>query len=198
MKTDFTPIRTEYMGTVFDSKSEAVFARVMHILGHDYVYHPSEHCGHEWDFLVFRKPLGKVKTVVFVGGERYINPFPHEPEEKPILVEYKPGPPTKTYIENLTNKMRKNPFESVLVWGSPWASIHPVLKDYGMNLSYVCYPIFTRHDRFGWGDFCQLADSGYDCDPPFSQRHTFSDMFGCDFDFQIQAALKYRFDLRQA
>lgn len=196
MKTDYKPIKTEYSGTVFDSKSEAVFARVLHILGHQYAYHVN-YCGHEWDFLVFRKPTEKSRLVYWFEKLRIVSPFAVETLDPPILVEYKPSPPTKTYIENLTAKMSKNPEESVLVWGNPWNGVQKVFCG-SENLSYVCYPIFTKHDRFGWGDFLQNADNGCDGNPPFSNRHTFQDMFGCDYDYQIQAALKYRFDLRHA
>lgn len=194
MKTDFTPIKTEYMGTVFDSKSEAVFARVLHVLGHEYVYHPSEHCGHEWDFLVFRKPMFVKRHFATVGGERYLSKMKYHDNPPPILIEYKPSAPTQIYINNLIQKTSEKPIESVLVWGSPWAGIQNI--GLATDLSYVVYPIFTKHNRFGWGDFCQAADNGDDI--PYSFRHMFHEMFGCDSEADIQDALKYRFDLRHA
>jgi len=79
--------RTEYKGIVFDSKSEAVFARTLDLGGHQWVYHPPQHCVHIWDFLVFRSHMNN----------------------EPILVEYKPQMPTNTYVDNLTEKMRADP-----------------------------------------------------------------------------------------
>jgi hypothetical protein len=188
------PVKTEYMGVVFDSKSEAVFARTLHLLGHEYVYHPNEHCGHVWDFLVFRKPFWFYRSHAIVGDTCYWSTNQYYKVEAPILVEYKPNAPTKTYIDNLTNKMREDPIESVIVWGNPWSGPdNKVCLD--DKLSYVCYPVFTKHDRFGWGDFNQLADNGYD-DVPFSYRHTFSEMFYCHTERFIQEAKSYRFDLR--
>jgi hypothetical protein len=43
-------IKTEYKRIIFDSKSEAVFARTLDLGGHQWIYHPPEHCGHVWDF----------------------------------------------------------------------------------------------------------------------------------------------------
>ena len=193
MSKDFTPVKTEYMGTVFDSKSEAVFARVLHALGHDYVYHPNKHCDHEWDFLVFRKAMFEKRTYASVGSGHYISKIMYDVTPPPILIEYKPSAPTETYIGNITRKTSAKPIESVIVWGNPWAG--PPNLSLMHDLSYVVYPVFTTHGRYGWGDFCSMADNG-GADLPFSNRHTFGEMFGCSNDRVIQDAVKYRFDLR--
>jgi len=187
-------IRTEYRGIVFDSKSEAVFARTLDLAGLKWKHHPGEHCGHPWDFFVWRWEH-TFEIVHFDGsfdiGDGCGSQAGYEPQmmgyHKPIgtLIEYKPSPPTATYIENLTEAMRANPMESVIVWGSPWNGPF-------MGCSYVCYPIFTKHGRFGWGDFCQPADNGEDV--PYSNRHEIGDMFGIT-EQMVQEAREYRFDL---
>ena len=96
-------IKTEYKRIIFDSKSEAVFARTLDLGGHQWSYHPPEHCGHVWDFLVFRVHMGN--------------------KSEQILVEYKPKMPTDTYVDELTNRMRHDPKESIVVWGNPWDGV---------------------------------------------------------------------------
>jgi hypothetical protein len=188
-------IRTEYNGTVYDSKSEAVFARTLHLLGHKFLYHPPSRCDHEWDFLVFREPWKHNRgSYVFEHDMGYeeIENIDDFVSYKPILVEYKPSAPTDTYIENLTRMMANKPFESVIVWGSPWKGV----INYGSpRLSYACYPIFCSHDsKYGWGDFIQLGDNGESI--PVSSRHMFGKVFQCQDDEIIQQAKQYRFDLR--
>lgn len=165
------PIKTEYMNVVFDSKAEAVFARSLHLAGKEWVYHPVEICGHVWDFIVLR---------VF---------------ECEILVEYKPAMPTNTYIENLTEQMRPMPMESIIVWGNPWQGLDPRVEygKWGPACCYVAYPIFSTHDsRYGWGNFCALADNGAGL--PFSYRYRIESILGITEDM-AQEAKEYRFDL---
>lgn len=185
-------IRTEYRGIVFDSKSEAVFARTLDLAGLRWKHHPGKHCGHPWDFLVYRTDIEcdafQLDEIVDIGEGIWTQPDPvvysfNRPF--PTLIEYKPAPPTATYIENLTEAMRANPMESVIIWGNPWNGPF-------MGCSYVCYPIFTKHGRFGWGDFCQPADNGEDV--PYSNRHEIGDMFGIT-EAMAQEAREYRFDL---
>jgi len=187
-----TPVKTEYKGIVFDSKSEAVFARCLDVAGHGWIYHPSPHCDHEWDFLVFRKPSVRPgrKSKFLVGGVFYSNPLTfHECEPKPVLIEYKPSEPTMTYIQNLTEKMSRNPIESVIVYGNPWAGIE---QDYYYDHCYSVFPVFSAMCNWGWGTFTPLADSGEN--RPISP-------IGFEREFQISVndaveASKFRFDLK--
>jgi hypothetical protein len=136
-------VKTEYKGIVFDSKSEAVFARALDLAGYKWKYHV-EHCGHEWDFKVHCSSYFGVPTSV--------------------LVEYKPSAPTRTYVDNLTDSQRKDPVESMIIWGNPWTG--PVvesvdangdrsLEDLG-NYCYVPYPVFCKEMfdcSYSWGEF---------------------------------------------
>lgn len=181
------PIRTEYAGVVFDSKSEAVFARTLHLGGHNFVYHPGVHCGHAWDFLV--RPVGTINQErvlrFIVGGTKFFNLQP-----KLMLVEYKPSMPTMTYVENLTNQMRDEPLESVIVWGNPWDGPNPNGET---GSSYNVYPIFSSfHHDIGWGDFDPEFDSGRYA--PISLCHPTWDVLGITEEM-AQQAKKYRFDL---
>lgn len=161
------PIKTEYDGIVFDSKSEAVFARTLHVVGLSFEYH-SMHCGHEWDFLVTGIP-------------------------KAILVEYKPKPPTDTYIKNLTEITRRDPAESAIVWGNPWDGMLSSAQRHYSECCYVIYPIFLSGSKYGWGDFIRQADNGEE--DPCSNRHSIFNIFGICED-AIREAMRYRFDLR--
>jgi hypothetical protein len=180
------PIKTEYKGIVFDSKSEAVFARTLDIAGVEWIYHPAEHCGHAWDFLVFPTHFYKTPMWFRCGGKYYTSKsLVRQLESKPMLIEYKPSPPTDTYIENLTEKMRSDPVESIIVWGSPW-------KDGFNGCCYVSYPIFSSHSKYGWGDFSRSLDN--DEDVPFSYRHEIGDILRITNEMALQAK-EYRFDL---
>lgn len=188
-----SPVKTEYKGIVFDSKSEAVFARCLDSAGHAWIYHPSPHCGHEWDFLVFRKPFVRSgrKRSFKVGDNYYSNPltFP-EYNEKPVLIEYKPSEPTMTYVNNLTEKMRANPIESVIVYGNPWAGI---CQSYYFEHCYNVFPVFSGMCKYGWGDFSPSADCGeYRPISPIS----FFDEFQISVSDAISASL-FRFDLKR-
>jgi hypothetical protein len=121
-----------------------------------------------------------------------------------LLIEYKPRQPTMTYINNLIEKVReaaemhalnrvasgRNPFESYVVWGSP-------LSAQGYNFiedsPFVCYPIFTRIGKYGWGEFCPMAACGEDA--PFSHGHPQTEILGIT-DEHIGRAMAYRFDLK--
>lgn len=188
----FRARKTEYKGIVFDSKSEAVFARTLDLAGHYWVYHPSPHCGHEWDFLVFPNILEIKHRMLEVGGRRYYGPSSQIVGFRdPMLIEYKPKMPTMSYVENLTNRMRANPIESVLVWGNPWDG--PAKKcDVNVVCCYYVYPIFSRYAKYGWGDFAPLADHSEDA--PKSHRHPIRDFLGIT-EQMAQEAKCYRFDL---
>lgn len=186
--------KTEYYGIVFDSKSEAVFARCLHLAGHSFFYHPAEHCGHAWDFLVFRKPnrCYQVKRVGGIGGTIYRNDVIVDDIRAPILIEYKPSVPTKTYVSNLTEMMRADPIESILVFGNPWDKNEYLANTFSSGCCYISYPIFTKHGKYGWGDFNVAGDSGEDV--PVSYRHNIKDLLGITPEMPIDAR-KYRFDL---
>lgn len=186
------PRRTEYKGIVFDSKAEAVFARTLDIAGHDWVYHPEKHCGHEWDFLVFPAHDRYFYKSPWVGGKHCESTMVYSgPVSKPMLVEYKPSMPTNTYVDNLTEIMRQDPRESIVVWGNPWDGVDRSI-DGPIDCCYRVYPIFSSHAKYGWGDFIRLADNGGDF--PTSYRHETFSVLGVN-EHMAQQAKRYRFDL---
>ena len=87
--TKMKPIPTEYEGTVFRSKSEAVFARSLSLAGCHWQYEPKlgglesawNIPPHDWDFHICTK------------------------EGMSCFVEYKPSKPTPTYMNNLCKKI---------------------------------------------------------------------------------------------
>lgn len=163
-----TPRPTEYAGTRFRSKSEAVFARCLELSGYAWEYEPGEVAGHKWDFLIDRRHL--------CGRYR----------ERFVFIEYKPSEPTRSYVESLTERMRHCPVESLLVYGSPWNPVNfPLPGD-----CYITYPIFTHDGKYGWGDFEQHGDNGED----FLCSHRHDDSLAVNkyaFD-----AMEYRYDLK--
>jgi len=199
-------IKTEYRGIVFDSKSEAVFARALDLADNYYAYHPGERCGHPWDFFVIRHMDKAVELKRFWDiFNRHMTELIEEEQRKKVfqdmiwqmgyrswLVEYKPKMPTNTYVDNLIKKMAKNPVESIVVWGNPWDGYDDYFEPLDPRCSYVAYPIFTRWGRYGWGDFIRLADNG--SDQSFSYRHNLTEMLGITESI-AQEAKDYRFDL---
>ena len=177
MNNTYKAKRTEYRGIVFDSKSEAVFARTLDIAGVAWQYHPPVHCGHEWDFLV--------------GGN---DSAPTALARHGTLVEYKPSPPTDSYITWLTETTRADPVESCLIWGNPWAGDVTNRAFGSLGCCYVFYPIFCSFAKYGWGDFSRPADNGDD-EVPYSFRHNITDVLGIRCWMPDQA-LEYRFDLK--
>jgi hypothetical protein len=81
---------------------------------------------------------------------------------------------------------------SYIVWGNPWSGISEEAASLSLNCCYVTYPIFSRHDRFGWGDFEPQADSGNNA--PYSMRHLTQEIFGITEEI-AQEAKQFRFDL---
>ena len=167
---------------MFDSKSEAVFARTLEIAGHRWEYHPPVHCGHVWDFLVWRNCYRVHTTPDYVYSYLDI---------PPILIEYKPSMPTNTYVDNLTEKMRTDPRESIVVWGNPWDGVDKKI-DGPQECCYRVYPIFCSYGAYGWGDFIRLTDNGGDW--PTSYRHPTWEVLGITEDM-AQEAKEFRFDL---
>jgi hypothetical protein len=107
MATARTPIPTEYKGVRYDSKSEAIFARVLDVAQRcvRLVGHPSGYL-HRWDMLAEVVPDSG-------DGPPYV-----------VLVEYKPCRPTETYCENLQRIVAVDPAccgkICIIVYGSPW------------------------------------------------------------------------------
>jgi len=167
LNKSYLPKKTEYRGIVFDSKSEAVFARTLDIAEIEWEYHV-QHCGHEWDFFVSNTKCNRG-----------------------MLIEYKPTVPTMSYVRNLTEMTRANPAESIIVHGNPWTPCHP--DDPYKDCCYSAYPIFSSFAKYGWGDFFPIADIGDDS--PFSVRHPIGDILGID-GWMATMAMGYRFDLR--
>lgn len=164
---------TEYKGVRFRSKSEATFARTLDIAGTDWAYEPQpEEGGHSWDFLIWP---GRLSSHCF-----------------PTMVEYKPSRPTDTYIDNLTSDVKRQPVESILVWGNPWSG-PPSFSVDSPQCCYVCYPIWSSYSKYGRGDFLRLADNGND--GPYSYRHSTIEMLGVT-EQMAQQAKSYRFDLK--
>lgn len=180
-------IKTEYNKVVFDSKSEAVFAKTLDLAGHYWEYHPKQHCGHAWDFLV-RRYWGWHSFRAYIPGF-LTNKIPE------ILIEYKPSMPTNTYLDNLVEKMRSDPKESIVVWGNPWTPVDTSIDNINEDCCYQVYPIFCSYGKYGWGDWCRLADNGGDW--PTSMRHDAWNVLGIR-DEMVQKALKHRFDLARS
>jgi len=183
------PIKTEYKGIVFDSKSEAVFARALDLAGNEWFYHPGSHCGHDWDFLVFSRQMEYAREWSSCCGKTFHSEssFCNGPVVKPSLVELKPSMPTRTYVDNLTQKMRDCPYESLVVYGSPWSGI----TNY-KNLIYSVYPIFSTYYKYGWGDYEPCASNGFP--DPYAIEYCAFLMYGLSNDVVLEAS-KYRFDL---
>jgi hypothetical protein len=124
------PIPTEYKGVRFDSKSEAVFARMLDLSGIKWErVHPILHDGHSWDFLVWIKIHNIVaffengyrdgdakagKSEIYQGPEKY----------EAALIELKPSKPTDTYIKNIAvrSDARLCSEHRFVVWGNPFGN----------------------------------------------------------------------------
>lgn len=177
-----TPIQTEYKGIRFRSKSEAVFARCLNLVGHDFTYEPSCH-SHDWDFEVI-----KACEAGFCVW----------------LIEYKPSEPTDVYLENLANKIKDSVrrfrlmaaraayegrshvhMESFVVFGNPWNGCY-VANGIVYESPYMVIPIFTGGKN---GDYLTTKNRG-----SAWWRDTFS-RFGIS-DETAKEALRYRFDLK--
>lgn len=187
--------KTEYKGIIYDSKSEAVFARCLEIGGNSFVYHPQSHCGHEWDFLVF--PSGykfRQARKVIVGGKTYWEKFDLKDMRgkgilDPVLIEYKPSMPTMTYVRNLTEQMRSDPINSMIVWGNPWSG---VVRTCYEDHVYQSFPVFCNWCEFGWGELDPVLDIGENT--PVSNISIHQKF--CISSQDAEAAMRHRFDLR--
>lgn len=92
--SNLTPRPTEYKGTVFRSKSEAVIARALDVTSFVWEYEPERFRHHDWtpDFWA-------------VSHRQAI----HYPTQKraviSLIIEYKPSEPTETYMTELSGRM---------------------------------------------------------------------------------------------
>lgn len=82
---NFMPIATEFMGVVFRSKSEAIFAKALHDLGYWFRYEPSYFDVDGWkpDF-----------HVLMTGGKSMLE----------VIIEYKPANVSETYRKSLEKR----------------------------------------------------------------------------------------------
>lgn len=216
--TNKRPIPTEYKGTVFRSKAEAVFARTLDLsdMVFDWMYEPKVHQSHDWDFEVI------VQCVEYC-------PTCHQKtlrRGQVLLIEYKPSEPTWTYIENLVRKVGtfvdKCPYDlsvnppkrksrsfadSYIVWGNPWDG--PIDKNvFGpynvLMCSYVTFPIFAIGEylnscpKHGWGNYEPHMDGhGGPAEDhyAYTERFPIRGVLGIE-EFMAQKAREYRFDLK--
>ena len=124
-------IPTEYKGIRFDSKSEAVFARMLDLSGIQWEHsHPILHDGHSWDFLIWIRVR---KWATFCeGGYRNGDPIKGDMKSfdcpggynyKPMLVELKPSKPTETYMKNIARRSDEVLCREyrIVVWGNPFS-----------------------------------------------------------------------------
>ncbi len=186
-------IKTEYCGIVFDSKSEAVFARTLDLGQNTWGYHPAERGGRIWDFEVILNTGPHSSSLFWEHFKRlsYENQLYNFRGDAVVSIEYKPAMPTNTYVDNLTEIVRPHPFESIIVWGNPWDGIDKSISGPD-GCCYHVYPIFSSRGKFGWGDFCRLAENGND--EPTSWAHDILTMFRITEDM-AQEARRYRYDL---
>jgi len=141
--------RIKYDGTAFKSKEDAAFAMSLSRSGWDWVYKPIRQ-GHRWTFFCYSDHTGRIAS----------------------LIDYHAEMPSRLYADNLTDRMRQAPFESIIVWGSPWAPV-----DYGSRkCCYNVYPVFTTHGNYGWGDFLPEMESGRS--DLFSLQHQADEILG--------------------
>jgi len=172
MAVKFKAIPTEYRGIRFDSKSEAVFARLLDLHGIDWEHqHPISHEGHDWDFLLWLPDY--TSFTAFPNGYDVDEGCSTSAREsvRPCLIELKPSEPTDTYLLRLEkghgspqNEMR------IVAWGNPWEG--------GVrNATYECKELIWNKTwnpgRLSWvNGFC-----------------------GFDSSDRIDEAKSYRFDL---
>ena len=126
------PRITQYKGTHFRSKSEAVFARCLDLGGALWAYEPFDGkddppAGHQWDFLAF---VPRERTAIAVCGNHCFSSGLHWEEWSPWFIEYKPKMPTDAYLHDLQARTKEwcdstsntSPARFSIVFGSPWQS----------------------------------------------------------------------------
>lgn len=134
--------KTEYQGIVFDSKSEAIFARVMTLAKCRWFYHPKPFNGHAWDFIV--QPFPRFGAHEQCVGDSVYSYIQYTPQPL-VFIEYKPRQPTATYVNNLKCSLSGSPVGGLIVYGDPFcegdykeillnagqSGITPVLPEFG-------------------------------------------------------------------
>ena len=180
---NYKAIKTEYNGVVYDSKSEAIFARTLELCGLKVENcHPIRHDKHDWDFLIWEHdydqsfcscyegiddegPLGTTST--FAAPRGYA----------PVLIELKPSRPTNQYIKSLMDRMIWFQGEQrLVVWGSPFEDR---LQDWaGFSCRYLAIEVgkWRRHSPYEEVPLEMVIGQ-------FNERN-------------IKKAMEYRFDLQ--
>jgi len=110
----YTPRKTEYKGVVFKSKSEAIVARSMDLVGLLWEYEPYQtkcNDGYICDFWV-------IVPASVVNDGRPSNWFQN------VFIEYKPSIPTNTYLNEIYDRfktlgLKRNPTIWIL-YGNPF------------------------------------------------------------------------------
>jgi hypothetical protein len=125
---DLTPRRTQYKGIVFRSKSEAVFARSLDLVGMPWRYEPFNGLDnppgkHQWDFLVFTNIL--TLPVATCGDYSYVLHGHKQVLYEPWFVELKPQAPNEFYLNDLRGrllscKQKGYPGNFGVISGNPW------------------------------------------------------------------------------
>lgn len=180
-------IPTEYKGITYDSKSEAVFARMLDLAGQEFVYHPSAG-RHPWDFLVF--PFHKItkRYLTQICGNTYESQKEGEfYAARPMLLELKPSEPNWTYVNRVLKDTPSN-VNAFLVWGSPW--VGPTLGSYTYNI----YPLQANFSNSGM--FMEFRRNTIRPARPISEFHDQELTLGIS-EKTIEKAMQYRFDLKQ-
>jgi hypothetical protein len=143
--------RIKFEGTLLKSKEDAAFAMSLTRVGRNWFYKPV-FCGHRWTFFT----------------------FPCVGDGRRILIDYHPEMPSRLYADNLTDRTRQLPFESIIVWGSPWTTV----KNGSKECCYNAYPVFTSHGKYGFGNFMPELDSGRS--DLISLQHKIDEIIGID------------------
>jgi hypothetical protein len=170
-----TPIPTEYKGTLFRSKSEAILARAFDLSEIFWEYEPKEFEVDGWvpDFRI--EPKGH--------NDRAI-----------VLVEYKPSAPTEAYKANLINRIRKLVEGGLRLRDTDCYSTENFFALISGN--YRNLPLEV--------EFVQPSGKYFDVDynemtgfwVPFNDLITFNNRFCFSFLDRMEEASKYRFDLK--
>lgn len=125
---DLTPRRTQYKGIVFRSKSEAVFARSLDLVGMPWLYEPFNGLDnppgkHQWDFLVFTN----IRTLPLTtcGDYAYVLRGHDQVLYRPWFVELKPQAPNEVYLNDLRSRLlsceqKCYPGNFGVIAGNPW------------------------------------------------------------------------------
>jgi len=97
------PTPTDYSGTRFRSKSEAIIARAMDLAEIEWIYEPDKFDGYTPDFAVDLSVPGWSSLSLS------------------YLIEYKPSRPTDAYMENIGKKVITDPYDGFFVlYGSQY------------------------------------------------------------------------------